>query len=344
MTSLKILAIGDLHIQLDNLPEISVFLSQLEKYLISSPVDVIVILGDTLHSHETVYTVCINKMLDYVSLCEAYAPTYVLVGNHDYCGNYVFLEDAHPFVAWKNDHEIIDRVRVLDIQGHKLVLSPYVPDGRFHEALATIGDQWQNATCIFAHQLFDGAKMGAIVADKVEKWDEKSPLLISGHIHDKQRPQENLVYTGSAMQVSFAERDDHTVLLVTISPDGMKNLTEINLHPPRKRTVYLDIAKITEFKAPQEENLRLKLSISGDAEEFKTFKKTEGYQRLLDQNIKVVFKQKKGNVVESFHEKNTETKFRALPDILYSLVSDDPDLVGIYNEVLGQKELEITFQ
>ena len=54
--SLTILAIGDLHIQPNTLADINVFLSQLDKWLSKNPVDMIVILGDTLHTHETVYT------------------------------------------------------------------------------------------------------------------------------------------------------------------------------------------------------------------------------------------------------------------------------------------------
>ena len=161
----KILAIGDLHIQPDNLADINVFLKQLEKYLKTVKLDLIINLGDTLHTHETVHTPCLNKMLEYIRLCEAYAPTYVMVGNHDLSNNQAYLNDAHPFVGWKKSHNIVDRVIQITVKGKTITLLPYVPDGRFYEALSTIGDKWRTSACIFAHQLFDGAKMGAIIGE-----------------------------------------------------------------------------------------------------------------------------------------------------------------------------------
>lgn len=341
----RILAIGDLHIQPDTLAEVNVFLKQLDKWLSNNPVDSIVILGDTLHTHETVYTECLNKMLEYIRLCEKYAPTEVLVGNHDFCSNQAFLNDQHPFVGWKKTHNIVDRVKVSHVKGKKIVLCPYVPDGRFQEALRTVGEEWKDALCIFAHQLFDGAKMGPITAKGVEKWDENHQMVISGHIHDKQLVQENLWYTGSSMQVSFGEREDHTISLITIPDEGIPLIEEVNIHPPTKKTVYFDISKAKDalLKLPEEENVRLKVTLSGDSEEFKTFKKSTEYKKLLDKGVKVVFKQKRNVAVPNL----PTTTLKSFPDILFSLVEDTPEMVGMYNEVFGGQataDVEIVFE
>jgi DNA repair exonuclease SbcCD nuclease subunit len=340
MARTRILAIGDLHIQPDTLAEVNVFLKQLDKWLTENPVDLIVILGDTLHTHETVYTECLNKMLEYIRLCERHAPTEVMVGNHDYINNQQFLTPAHPFSGWKKSHNIVDYVKVSAVRGKKIVLCPYVPDGRFHEALRTVGDEWKSAACIFAHQLFDGAKMGPIVSKGVEKWDEKSPMVISGHIHDKQLVQENLWYTGSSMQISFGEREDHTISLVYLPDEGIPLIEEVNIHPPTKKTVYFDIAKAKEMKLPEEENVRVKVTLSGDSEEFKTFKKTAEYKKLLEKGVKVVFKQKRNVAIPDL----PTTSLKSFPDILFSLIEDNAEMVHMYNEMFGQPStVEIVF-
>lgn len=337
----RVLALGDLHIQPDNLADINVYLSQLRKYLASTRVDMIVILGDTLHTHEIVYSQCMNKMLDYIHLCQEFAPTYILVGNHEYISNQMYLNDNHPFVGWKGKYNIVDRVKHVEVKGKNLVLCPYVPDGRFVEALNTGTFDWTIADCIFGHQLLNKAKMGAITAKDVEDWKPEYPMLISGHIHDKQNIGENLHYTGSSIQVAFGEREDHTISMVTV--DGkvtIANIEEVNIYPPTKKTVYTDISRLKELKLPQEENTKIKLSISGDAEEFKTFKKTTEYKDMIKKGVKVVFKQKRSvqaNLPSSNH--------RTFPEILYELVEKDPDMMAIYHTVLGSKEgnVEIVF-
>lgn len=333
----KVLAIGDIHIQPDTLHDINVFLKQLEKWLSENKVDLIVILGDTLHTHETVYTECLNKMLEYVELCEKYADTEVLVGNHEYCNNSQFLSSSHPFGGWKT-HNIVDRVKVKSIENQKLILLPYVPDGRFVEALNTIGDDWKDADCIFAHQLLDGAKMGPIIAKGVEKWDERNPFVISGHIHDKQLVQPNLWYAGSCMQISFGEREDHTISLLNIEK-GIVKVNEINIHPPTKKTVYADVSKVNELKIPQDENVHVKVTLSGDTEEFKTFKKSENYKKLIEKGIKVVFKQKRNVSVDQL----PTTNLKSFPDILYSLIEKDDEMICLYNQLFGYQS-EIVFE
>lgn len=476
---IQILAIGDLHIQPDNLSEINIFLNQLEKWLIQNKVDLIVILGDTLHTHETVYTECLNKALEYIKLCEKYAHTEVLIGNHDFCfakdtpvlmydgtikysqdikigdilagddntprnvlsltrgnngkmydilqsnadtytvtenhilclqsgynelieisvkdylclsdhikinfygyknlfdlngrkiadncltnftivpskltdyygwttdgnhrfllkdftvvhncNNQQFLTTAHPFSGWKKSYNIVDTVKNITIENYQITLSPFVPDGRFYEALRT-AKGWEKSKCIFAHQLFDGAKMGPIIANGVEKWGDNEPMLISGHIHDKQKVQENLWYTGSSMQISFGEREDHTISLVKIDDNVV--IEEIDIHPPSKKTVYCDISNISETKIPSDENVKVKVSVSGDSDEFKTFKKSVEYQKLIKSGVKVVFKQKK-----SFVPLMPSTQFKSFPDILFSLLEDDVNLMNIYNQVIGYKEI-----
>lgn len=281
----------------------------------------------------TNFTIVPSKLTDYYG--------WTTDGNHRFllkdftvvhnCNNQQFLTTAHPFSGWKKSYNIVDTVKNITIENYQITLSPFVPDGRFYEALRT-AKGWEKSKCIFAHQLFDGAKMGPIIANGVEKWGDNEPMLISGHIHDKQKVQENLWYTGSSMQISFGEREDHTISLVKIDDNVV--IEEIDIHPPSKKTVYCDISNISETKIPSDENVKVKVSVSGDSDEFKTFKKSVEYQKLIKSGVKVVFKQKK-----SFVPLMPSTQFKSFPDILFSLLEDDVNLMNIYNQVIGYKEI-----
>ncbi len=292
---MSILALGDLHIQPSNLAEINVFLTQLEKHLSQSKYQLIIILGDTLHTHETLHTLCLNKMLEYVQLCEKYSSTYVLVGNHEYVNNAQFLSDLHPYLTWKKDHQIVDRLTKVELfhqdKKYNICMMPYLPDGRFREAVEVSGEKIENFDLFFGHQLFNKVKMGAIVAENVEDWDEKYPLMISGHIHDRQTPFPNLHYTGSSMQVSFGETQD---CLLTEYRLETKEIIPINIYPPRKKTIHASLPldhNVIQLLKP-EQNLKFKLILSGHEEEFKTFKQGILYHQLLEQGIRIAYKQK----------------------------------------------------
>ena len=82
---LKIIAVGDPHFQCENIPDVELFIEKLEKLALDHNPDLIVILGDLLHTHERLHTIPLNKAYEFVDRMRQIAPTYVLVGNHDMC-------------------------------------------------------------------------------------------------------------------------------------------------------------------------------------------------------------------------------------------------------------------
>ncbi len=74
---------------------------------------------------------------------------------------------------------------------------------------------WKKASLIFAHQEFEGAKMGAIISESGDKWPLDAPLIVSGHIHDHQQPQPNIQYTGTPIQHAFGDSADKTVSFIS---------------------------------------------------------------------------------------------------------------------------------
>lgn len=345
----KILFIGDQHFKVNNIPQVNVFLSKLKNWLENNKdLDFIVSGGDLLDTHERLHTEPLNKAVEYIKLLSSYSRTFILVGNHDKINNSQHLTDNHWlnfFKKFKNV-TVVDRVINHEIFSKKFTLCPYVPDGRFIEALKSIEDEWIDSECVFAHQLFDGVKMGSIIASGVEKWPITFPQIISGHIHDRQWVQNNLYYVGSSMQHAFSEGFDKTLLLLEINESLTKeSFIEIDLDLPKKKTIYLDAEELDEFDLEKiEKGTDYKVTVHGNQEEFDSFKKTAKYKQ-LSKLCKVNFKHKKTFVVQQkeFIE-NTMKKPNELKNfnmILEELIKKENDQhleVLFHNIIYGQQK------
>lgn len=290
----KILCIGDVHIQINNIPSINIFIKKLEDYLQLNKYDFVILLGDILHYHEKLYTVCLNKSNELFTIISKYSHCFVLVGNHDFISNNITGDNKHPFMFAKNmsNITIIDKPTLItSFPPYKFVMSSFLPDSTFVSTLNTeLKDEWKTVNIVFAHQAFNGGKMGAIICDNGDDWDEKYPLVISGHFHDKQKVQKNLIYTGSCMQHAFGETHDKTLLHIDLKTNKRK---EIDLELVKKKIIYIDDIKKLYTFTHTDPNVLIKLTISGSFEDFKSFKQTTKYTELKDANINMIFKYKK---------------------------------------------------
>ena len=256
-TITTVLFIGDPHFMVTNIPEVEIFIERITKLATDKKPDLIIIAGDLLHTHERLHTLPLNKAYEFVDKMRKITKTYVLVGNHDYIQNQQFLTENHWMNGMKewSDTVIVDSVITEIINNVVFTFVPYVPPGRFQEALETISSSsWKKSDCIFAHQEFFGCKMGAIVSVEGDKWPLDYPEIISGHIHSKQKPQNNIYYSGSAMQHAFGESTKNIIAYLKFEPNqkGYK-LDEIDLNLPRKKIVYMDVENIDDYELPKEE-------------------------------------------------------------------------------------------
>jgi len=334
-----VIFIGDPHFQVSNIEEVEIFITRITTLVTERKPDIVVIGGDLLHTHERLHTIALNKAYELVNKMRQITKTYVLVGNHDYIQNQQFLTDNHWMNAmkeWENT-VIVDKVIIEEIKNEKLVFVPYVPPGRFEDALNTIGDAWKDASCIYAHQEFYGCKMGAIISEEGDKWSLDNPYVVSGHIHSRQIPQENIYYSGSAMQHAFGESEKNIIACLDIH-DRKYTLDEIDLSLPRKQIIYIDTETIDDFVTPNNTQDKIKVSISGNYNEFKALKKSKKYKELIKKGIKVVFKPKRlettisnKNIIE-----NTEDERVEFMSILNSIVKNENNeyLTKAYNTII----------
>jgi DNA repair exonuclease SbcCD nuclease subunit len=347
---MKVIFIGDPHFQVSNLIEVDLFIEKMKKLCLEEKPDLIIIAGDLLHTHERLHTVALNKAYEFINILRNISKTIILVGNHDMCNNQQFLTENHWMNAMKewDNVVIVDKGYKLNIENVKILFVPYVYPGRFVEALNIIDSEWKTSKCIFAHQEFQGCKMGAITSIEGDKWDLKNPQVVSGHIHSRQVPQKNIYYSGSAMQHAFGESEKNVIPIITIEKDKFE-INEIDLELSRKKIIYMDVKDLESFKSNDREGDDIKLSICGNFESFKALKKTKKYQELIKAGTKIVFKPTRKeikinkDVLEKIQQENVQNNSVENPNfdtILYSIILQEknPFLYQAYEHVLNGKD------
>lgn len=288
--SLKVFVVGDPHIKAKNIKEGAEFVEKLVSTAKSSEPDFIVVLGDTLDTHEIVRTQPHKLACKMIEDLSKIAQVYLIIGNHDLINQTQFLTDNHvfnPLKKWKNVF-VVDYPKVRREKGFLFVFCPYVYPGRFEEALNKLideGETWEFADCIFAHQQFKGCKMGVITAEDGDEWDDDYPMVISGHIHDSQKLGNNIYYTGSAIQHSFGESSSKKVWSVIFSEDEEPQIEKISLGMRTKKIVHVNVSDIDSFDEGLTDKYHIKLSLSGTKEQFKIFKKSKLFGKLKEKGV-----------------------------------------------------------
>jgi DNA repair exonuclease SbcCD nuclease subunit len=351
----RAIIIGDIHIKTDNMDKINRFIKKINEVLIDKKPDFIVLLGDILDTHERLHTTCLNKAYELINILRNNAKTYILVGNHDYESNTQYLNDKHwlnGMKEWKNI-VIADKVIKEKISEEYFIFVPYVYPGRFIEALNTLGgeDEWLSACCIFAHQEFFGSKFGAIVSVEGDKWDIDYPNVISGHIHKNQKPQHNIYYCGSSIQVSFGETDKNVIPYIEFMENKTYELEEIDLKLPCKKIIYLNIDDVDKYVIPDTED-DIKITLNGEKSEFETLKKQKKYKEIIKKGIKVVFKPKKNEIKlkneklqkifeESKEEEENNSNFGKILAKIIDHEKETEYLKEIYEIVINNKNINL---
>tara|TARA_A100001011_G_scaffold400160_1_gene512845 strand:- start:6164 stop:7210 length:1047 start_codon:yes stop_codon:yes gene_type:complete len=341
---INILFIGDPHIKVDNIPEVEKFIEQSIIIAKEKKPDAIVIGGDLLDTHERLFTPALNKAYDLVNNMRLISKTYVLVGNHDYINNKQFLSQNHWMTAmkeWKNT-VIVDEVILEYIKDLKFVFVPYVYTGSFNEALNTIGNKWKDARCIFAHQELYGCKMESKISVEGDRWLSNNPLIVSGHIHSKQKVQENIYYPGTPMQHNFGECDnDNTIAYISFDKTNY-HIEEISLNLTKKKVISLNIDEVDEFSIDNNKD-QLKLSVNGNYGQFKVFKKSKKYKTLTEKGVKIVFKSNNDSVIGKKIESSLYKECNNFEDILKNIIDQqkDPYLFQSYELIINGKNTNL---
>ena len=301
MSDVNILVIGDPHFKVSGVPEHDKMCKSIIENAKNRKIDLIVILGDILDRHETIHVSPLTRSIKFLGELIKIAPIYALIGNHDLKNNKQFLSEEHGFTSFKllhdlylenindilnlNDNKLnesvikkitdsrkitfVDKVMSLDINNQTFLFVPYVPPGKFQDALDTLNFiNINDYSCIFAHQEFKGAQMGAITSVDGDTWSVNNPYIISGHIHDYQNLQENILYIGTPIQHSFGDNPNKTISYFTFKSNLIRTEERISLGLPRKATVRITSDQVDKYIPPVNSNLRI--TILGNHESLKS--------------------------------------------------------------------------
>ena len=232
-TNTSMLCVGDMHVRMDNLAAAEKMASFCIEECAKRACGVVAVLGDLLHYHKKLMTQPMNAVVGFLKeLLDSGLKVVVLVGNHDMLSNQTYLDtEGHWMGSLKHWAEcaegplrslwIVDEPVVLRFGAASVTCCPYVPPGKFVCSLDRLGRRvWTSSDVVIAHQEMLGAKMGAIVSSDGDAWDAEWPLLVSGHIHDRQWIGHNVYYAGSSMQHSIAEQDSKTLAVVALRGGG----------------------------------------------------------------------------------------------------------------------------
>lgn len=327
------LIIGDPHFKIDNVIRTDMMVEALKRVVIEKKPTFIVVLGDILDRHETIHVSPLTRSVKFLSEMSELAPTFALIGNHDLKNNRQFLSDEHPFTAvkkWSNI-TIADKTLTTLINGQRFTFVPYVPPGRFEEALNTV-DNWRESSCIFAHQEFNGCKMGAIISVEGDKWPVDYPYVVTGHIHDYQELQSNILYTGTPIQHAFGDGTDKSVMFITFNSSSERNCERIDLQVLRKKIVHITCSEIASLTLPT--NCELKIVITGTSGEIKAAMKNPIISEWKKTGIKIVYKDipidKELGIVPT-----ASTAPLRFTEVLFQSINENPALRKQYNKIFG---------
>lgn len=271
----RVLFISDIHFKHSNVQETDILIRKLTEL---TDYDFAVLAGDILDTHERVDVQLLNRAYHMVDVLRSKTKVFICVGNHDMINNQQFLTTNH----WMNGMKKWPNVTVVDTQPvmyEGFVFLPYVFPGRLHEVLNMLED-WKDATCVFAHQEIRGCKMGPFVSKDGDVWDSDMPLMISGHIHERQRPQSNVYYPGSVITHAYGKQqtEDQGLSIFTFHKDDVQEPEEerISLGLKTKKTIYVNVGDDMKLA----ENSHTRVVVSGTIDEILAHKKVNEKKHL----------------------------------------------------------------
>lgn len=358
---MKTLVIGDPHYkdgkELENREFSHRIIDVVKKY---SP-EFVVLLGDILDKHAVANEQPFNNVYHLLNELVDILPVYILMGNHDLRNNKQFLTDNHffnPYKKWSNLY-IIDKPLCVEIKDKTFIFVPYVPPGKFIEALNTLPFEdvtWETVDCIFAHQEFHGSAYGPIpeVGSNIgDVWDDDYPLVISGHIHTSGKLGTNIFYPGIPIQHTYSDSDDKRVWVIEWDKEssiheGFPKMIKVNLGIKSKKFLKHTVEEMEYLHKDkaflqQLSKCDTKIELTGTSAEFNHFRKSEIYTMLSSPPYSAIFSKQlyNSNIEESLESLSGSENAKTIKEnlsydkVFYNLVSQ--------KDILIQKEYEYIF-
>lgn len=309
----RVLVIGDIHFKHNFIEEGREFVNKVVEHVSENEYSLIVILGDTLDTHETVKIQPHNLAIELLDELTKHSHVALIIGNHDMANQSKFLSTDHIFTPLRNweNITIVDFPKIIKLvkgeESKMFSFAPYTPNGKFQEALDNLiltSETWEFSDCIFAHQEFQGCKMNSISSSydikstKGDEWSNNYPIVISGHIHTEQIMENGVHYIGSSTQTSFGDTSAKRLWSIDwgkIEGNFSMDLVEkIDLKLRKKVTMEYSIEDVVNEKNHEKILKKLegnvsRIKINGTSENFKAFRKSEIYKKIMMNKVKMMY-------------------------------------------------------
>lgn len=286
---------------------------------------------------------------------------------HPFASCHLWRHPQHRFT-------VVDNVVTREVQGRGLSVQmtfiPYVPAGMFEVALdstkiyhsvstpftpnpsSIISTQgidnedhptvlsnsstliWKDSRVIFAHQEFYGANYEVGSSITGDHWPAEYPLVVSGHIHDYQRLQENILYTGTPIQHGYDDRHDKTISYLTFTSDSWGE-RRIALDVKTKAILHINVADVATYQVANTH--RYKIVISGTSAEIKGINKHPAIKSWAEQGHTVTYKTLPTYTgLSSTPVTNASNRPAGrFVDVLTQRLSSQPRLLSLFNQIFS---------
>ena len=218
---MRILSLGDPHVQISNLEESERLLQFVLEQ--SKSADRLVILGDTFHTHANVRVEVLEFWYKWLQILGESIETFVLIGNHDQIGNY--SSKSHALSVFNNQFENVNIISS-PINFGVFGFIPYIHDqADFVKEANQLTEQ--GAKTLFVHQDLDGAQFenGFYCPNGVKQEDLNADLIIGGHIHKRSRFGK-VILPGTARWLTSSDKNEPKGLWLAVFDDQGKIVEE----------------------------------------------------------------------------------------------------------------------
>lgn len=273
----KIMFIGDPHAQPNNLADLdSVFALALET-IIQRQIDAVYIMGDLFHTHAILRQEVIDfyrKRIKFLKGGNQFKPQ-VFVGNHDLLGPTNGSINAISLV-------LSDMVGVIDkptglLDEPTIWGVPFVPDNK--EFVRICNEVVPHNAILLCHQTFEGSQFenGFYAPEGVDQKLIPQPLVISGHIHNRQQVGK-VIYIGTPRAVTANEANqDKGLAILDTATAQMEYISTNHLVKCYK---YIEIHENGNTTIPKDLNFDkddIRISIEGTEEFYAEFLRHNGW-------------------------------------------------------------------
>lgn len=343
-----IVTIGDLHFKKDTPTLTDLVIAKITHEITRLRPDLVVFLGDILDNHEKIDLKTQNKAIKFIrhissmkSVVGEPIDVILVIGNHERPDATTFLTEDSAFYCLKgipNIH-VVDRVISLTWktegvdEGMRFVFVPFVPNGKFHEALDTLDekvmDEKHRPYTIFCHQEFRGAQIGRYKSKEGDEWPESNPLIISGHIHTLQQVQPNLIYAGTPYQLSYSDDSEKGIILAEYVHGQTPSVKFLKLDIRKKRVIKLKPSEVDAFIPP--DNCDVQVDIVGTSAEIKALKTTGIIPKMRSRGVTISL-----STVNETNPLNPNNK--PFKDLLLEMIKDDQDAIAVFNQIFAPQQ------